>query len=248
MKLVFLGTAGSVPSKRHNTVTLLIDDLLLDCGEGTLRALERLGLTSRVRGVFITHLHADHVGGLVSLIWHYMLTGREEELLIAGPRGLRASLTSLLNILHTPLERVKGWLKVKELEEGESLGDISVAKAAHTIPALAFRIDRRASICYSGDTSPSEEVAKLAEGCDLLIHDAMYPPGAEEEAHLHGHSSASEAGEVARRADVEALALVHLPYYMFEDESFIAEYVRGASRRFEGQVFVPEELKTYDLT
>ncbi len=247
MRLVFLGIAGSVPARDHNTMSLLVGDYLFDCGEGALRALQTLGLTDVIDQVFITHVHADHISGLVSLIWYYMLTGRKRELLIAGPQGLRNTVLSLMEAMGTPLDRVEPWLRFRELKAGERIGCVLTARALHPVPSLAYRIDLERAICYTGDTSPTEEVIRLAKGCDLLIHEATYPPGMEKEASLSGHSTARDAGIVAEEAGVEALALVHLPFYMFQDEGFVGEYIEGASKHFGGKVFVPRELEPITL-
>jgi len=90
-------------------------------------------------------------------------------------------------------------------------------------------------------------VIRLAKGCDLLIHEATYPPGMEKEASFSGHSTARDAGIVAEEAGVEALALVHLPFYIFQDEGFVGEYIEGASKHFSGKVFVPRELEPITL-
>ncbi len=247
MKLVFLGIAGSVPARKHNTVSLLVENYLLDCGEGAVRALQELGLIDLVDKVLITHIHADHFSGLISLIWYYMLTGREKELLIVGPRGLEAATLNVLKNLNTPMARVKSWLEFQELDAGDHLGEISTAEARHSIPSLAYRLNLEKPVCYTGDTSPSERIVELAKNCTLLIHDSTYPPGMEGKAAMDGHSTAKDAGVIAEKARAEMLALVHLPFYRFPDNSFVKEYIEGAAQQFRGKVFVPEELKLYIL-
>ena len=72
MRIVFLGTShGLHTSSRYNTATLLEvgeTHYLIDCGEPVAGTLTRLGIgTSRLRALFVTHLHGDHMGGLTQL-------------------------------------------------------------------------------------------------------------------------------------------------------------------------------------
>jgi ribonuclease Z len=120
LDLVFLGTAGSMPTAQRAPAALLVrrggERLLFDCAEGTQRQLLRssVGLVE-LREVFVTHFHADHVLGLPGMFKTFALRGRELPLEIYGPRGLRDLLGSL--------KRVVGKLtydvRVVELEPGD---------------------------------------------------------------------------------------------------------------------------------
>ena len=65
------------------------------------------------------------------------------------------------------------------------------------------------SIVYSGDTAPSDDVRRLAQRATVLIHEATAAAEIEEEANAWGHSSARQAAEIARAAEVGALFLTH---------------------------------------
>jgi len=77
--------------------------LLFDCGEGTQRAMAkaRLGFGRPMR-IFITHLHGDHVLGLLGLIQTMSLLGRERPLHIYGPRGLGGFLEAVSRFISPP--------------------------------------------------------------------------------------------------------------------------------------------------
>ena len=91
--VVFLGTAGSMPTARRGPSATLIrrggERLLVDCGEGTQRQLLRsdVGLVD-LQEIFVTHFHADHVLGLPGMLKTFALRGRELPLTVYGPRGL----------------------------------------------------------------------------------------------------------------------------------------------------------------
>jgi len=248
IKLAVLGSAGSAPWAGRNLPGFLVDDVLLDCGEGVARALAEIGAIDDVKYVFLTHMHGDHVSGLPMLLWYYALSGRREKLVLAVPQGCREEIGSLLKSMHSPLDRIEGFLEIKELEGGDRLGPVTAAPASHSVAALAYRVSTEGGdVCYTGDTAPSSEVVRLAEGCRVLIHEATMPPGREEDAQALGHSTPLQAGEVASKAGVEVLILSHLPYFYFKGEHFIPAFVDSAKRAFRGKVLVPREPQILTL-
>jgi ribonuclease Z len=66
------------------------------------------------------------------------------------------------------------------------------------------------TLVYTGDTRPCESTVQAAAGCDLLIHEATFSEEEADRAQRTGHSTAAQAGEVARRARVRRLVLTHL--------------------------------------
>ena len=121
LSVVFVGTAGSVPTARRGLPATLIrrggDRILIDCGEGTQRQLIRsVGLTD-LDEVFITHLHVDHWLGLPGLIKSYELRDREKPLTVFGPKGMRQTIESLRFFLGRP----RFGLRVVELEKFEEV-------------------------------------------------------------------------------------------------------------------------------
>lgn len=92
--------------------------MLLDCGEGTQRQMMRYGTGFTVSRVFFTHLHADHLLGIVGLLRTMALQGREEPMDLFGPPG---SLRTLREAVHFGVERVPFPVDVKEVEPGQSI-------------------------------------------------------------------------------------------------------------------------------
>jgi ribonuclease Z len=103
LDVVFLGTAGSMPTAERSATALLVrrggERLLFDCAEGTQRQFLRssLGLID-LREVFLTHYHADHYLGLPGMLKTFALRGREAPMTIYGPPGLEQLFTSLRRI------------------------------------------------------------------------------------------------------------------------------------------------------
>ena len=104
LDVVFLGTAGSMPTARRNASATLVrrggERLLVDCGEGTQRQLLRsdIGLVD-LEEIFLTHFHADHFLGLPGMLKTFALRGRELPLTVHGPRGLRELFDSLRRVI-----------------------------------------------------------------------------------------------------------------------------------------------------
>jgi len=87
---------------RHQTAQLLTyqnDLFLIDCGEATqYRLIEQRVRPSRLRYIFISHLHGDHYFGLAPLLSSLNLSGRTEDLFLFGPRGLDEVLTTIFRV------------------------------------------------------------------------------------------------------------------------------------------------------
>src|SRR5213075_2045185 len=87
----FLGTAASRPTVERNVPSIAViregETLLVDCGEGTQRQMMRYGISFALEDIFFTHMHADHILGVIGLIRTMALQGRTERLRLWGPKG-----------------------------------------------------------------------------------------------------------------------------------------------------------------
>jgi ribonuclease Z len=147
MRLTFLGTAGSWPTKDRSASAIALDLerelLLLDCGEGTQRQFFQSSASfMRVRRVFLTHFHGDHFLGLPGLVQSMCLNNRTEPLDIYGPPDAKEMVAKALSLgyftLRFPIE-------VHALAPGESVEldgyTVRTAHAEHPVPSLAYRIE-----------------------------------------------------------------------------------------------------------
>jgi ribonuclease Z len=264
VRLTFLGTAGSWPTKERSASAIALDMerelILLDCGEGTQRQFFQSSASfMRVRRVFITHFHGDHFLGLPGLIQSMCLNNRTEPLDVYGPRDAQEMVERALALGYFTLRFP---VSIHPLGPGATLElpgyTVRTATAEHPVPTLAYRLEEEAkrgrfdgararslglkgtdfarleegkavrvgnrsiapedvmgpprpgrSIVYSGDSAPSEEVRKLATRAQLLIHEATTASELEAEANKWGHSSARQAAEIAREAEVGELFMTH---------------------------------------
>ena len=96
-------------------------------------------------------------------------------------------------------------------------------------------------IVYSGDTAPCQAVEVLAEGADVLIHEATFLSDERARARETGHSTAAQAAEIARDAGVRLLALTHLSTRYFPRE------IRDEARAVFARTVVPRDFDAIDV-
>ncbi len=124
-------------------------------------------------------------------------------------------------------------------------------------PAFAFRFDSaHGSVTVSGDTAPSENLVRLATGCDLLLHEAIdlssvaasyrHPTSQDLAAsmghHRRAHTTPEDAGRIATTAGVRTLALHHLVPAGAPDVAW-----QRAATTFTGELLVPADGETIDV-
>lgn len=103
MKLTILGCYAATPRTFTNPTSQVLEInnhlFLVDCGEGTQVELRRNKVKfSRIKHIFISHLHGDHCFGLVGLISTFRLLKRETELHVYGPKGIKEIITLQLKL------------------------------------------------------------------------------------------------------------------------------------------------------
>ncbi|MBT9132056.1 ribonuclease Z [candidate division NPL-UPA2 bacterium Unc8] len=144
MKVVTLGTSGSVPTLYRNLpATALIREgciFLFDCGEGTQTQMMRAGLSmTRIKHIFISHLHGDHLTGIPGLLMSLGQASHQNPLCIYGPKGIEDYLLSVKRYLRF---RSEYELKVKEVKEGKTLEvdkyQVECTALDHGIPTLGY--------------------------------------------------------------------------------------------------------------
>ena len=276
------------PGRAQSSNLLVVNgaQYVIDAGDGITRRLATLRANFRnIDNIFITHPHSDHTGGLGALMTAVYDAGRSSPVNIYGPPGTAASVKGLLDFLSVSSEiRISdGTHTVPAIKvfSGHDTGvgtifqDANVKVTAvenshfHFPPgspgygkykSYSYRFDAAdRSVVFTGDTGPSEAVAELAKGADLLVSEITNPVNEykaqqiengrwqqwtpEEQAallrhHVEEHLLPDELGKLAARAGVKAVVLTHLN----DDYVPLAEEVK---KHFSGQVLVAKDLMEF---
>jgi ribonuclease Z len=142
LSVLFLGTAGSVPTVQRAPASVLVrrggDRVLIDCGEGTQRQLLRSVGLPDVERILLTHYHADHFLGLPGMLKTFTLRGREVPLTVYGPPGLRTLMSDLRRVYG----RLTYEVKLQELGPSDTLEmdgwRIGAYGVIHRLEALGY--------------------------------------------------------------------------------------------------------------
>jgi ribonuclease BN (tRNA processing enzyme) len=205
-EFITLGTQGGpLPSaERSQPANVLVrgdDAYLVDAGDGTVQRLTGAGIRlNRVRAVFLSHLHWDHVAGLQAVLGLRYQTNAPGVLAVYGPPGTQRLVDGLVASMQPGSEAGYGipgarrtppedTVRVVELRDGGrvELPGIVVTAAenshysfapgspeAERSKSLSLRFDVAGrSIVYTGDTGPSANVERLAAGADLLVSEMI---------------------------------------------------------------------------
>lgn len=242
LSVVFVGTAGSVPTARRGLPATLVrrgsDRILFDCGEGTQRQLIRSVGLADLDEVYVTHLHVDHWLGLPGMIKSFELRDRERPLTIYGPKGIKAAMDGLRFILG----RVKFGLTVTELEPWDDVRKdgytISAVPVRHRIPAFGYAIaeDERpgrfdAELAQAKGVAFGPDFGRLQRGetvNGVTPEEVIGPPRAGRKIVLSGDTAPCETLQVAaHRADL----LVHEATFTEEERDRARETAHSTARQ-----------------
>jgi ribonuclease Z len=241
MKVTLLGT-GCPPAvmNRFGPSTLIEageQKLLFDAGRGALQRLTQIGVPwQAVQGIFLTHLHSDHVVGFPDL-WltgWLIVPGRSVPLQVWGPRGTKNMMSHLqqayqydiqIRIANDGVPPSGVALRVEDISEGVvyDQGGVKVTTFevdhAPVKPAFGYRIDYAGrSVVLSGDTRVSEKLVRYAQGADVLVHEVFAPetlqragvPADRAKKIVDYHTTPEQAGEVFTRVKPKLAVYSHI--------------------------------------
>lgn len=271
-KLVILGSAGGPTPKADRNATahaLVLDGHtnVIDCGNGVGGGLVRAGIAlSSLTRIFITHHHIDHVADF-GLLLHQSWSQLKQPVELIGPPPLARMMELYFELyaqdiryrMADELRRdLREFVRVSEITEaGEIFGDrrLTVRCALVDHPPVdrvfAYRFDTASgSVVFSADTVPTRSLSVLAQGADILVHEALYLDDAQnylpaERVHttmnrmLRVHTQPDEAGRIAREAGVRMLILSPLGAFGPVDE---ARLKSRAAAQFDGEILIGRDL------
>jgi ribonuclease BN (tRNA processing enzyme) len=275
-RVILLGTGGGPRPRKESSAAaqvVLVNDTpyVVDCGDGVARQLTFAGVPlDTLKHVFLTHHHSDHnadYGNLILLAWTAGLRTRVDTW---GPPPLQKMTDLFFQMNATDIDArttnegrvpLVPLVHAHELREGglvmrDDNVTVTAALAEHPpmVPSFAYRFDAAdRSVVISGDTARSDAVIKLAQGVDVLVHSAFYPPAVERllarvpnatalrHSILLGQTSAEDAGRVAQAAGVKTLVLSHL---IPADDPTVTDrmWIDAARTFFKGTIVVGRDL------
>ncbi len=267
-ELTILGTSAAVPYRNRflSGQVLNIHDrlFLIDCGEGTQMRLTDLGIKkSKINHIFISHLHGDHIFGLVGVLTSMAMASRKHKLTIFSPKGLEELVLTtfrltnyispfriefievddkiatqlidneIFTVCSFPLKHrvaavgyvfkekhfdrsIRGekiaeynipFSEIKAIKKGADFMDTEggiILNVELTLPPPNPR-----SFAYCSDTAYDEKIATHIYSVDLLYHETTFLNDMAAHAEITGHSTALQAGQMAKLAHVGQLVTGH---------------------------------------
>lgn len=151
VEITFLGTSSGVPTRARNVSGIALrlaqraEVWLLDCGEGTQHQLQRSEIkSSQIRRIFITHMHGDHIYGLMGLLATVGLAGTGAQIDVYGPPGLDRYLQACAKYSYV---QFSNRVTVRIVEPGKVYEDkdyvVTCLPLKHRVPAFGYRIAER---------------------------------------------------------------------------------------------------------
>lgn len=266
--LLGTGTPNADPDRSGPSVVIVANNTpyIVDFGPGVVRRAAAAHIKpSDLRIAFATHLHSDHTTGLADLIFTPWTLERTAPLELYGPRGLKAMARNIEKAYREDIKvRLTGGepsnktgykVNVHEIDPGVIYQDRNVTVTAFRVPhgewrdAFGFRFDTSdgRGIVISGDTGPTDAVAKACNGCDILIHEVYSTAGFAKRSpewqryHARYHTSSEQLAAIATKAHPGLLVLTHQLFWGVSEKDLLAE----VTSRYAGKVVSAHDLDVY---
>jgi len=272
MKVKVWGARGSIPAPGPETtryggntscVQLTLPDgsmLVLDAGTGIRNLGIALRPTTQPLHILLTHLHLDHIQGLMFFAPVFL---PESQIVVWGPASPEASLRDrIARYISAPLTPVDVrelpcQVSFREAETTEwQIGPARIrsASVSHRGPTLGYRVEvDGSSVCYIPDHEPGLGASladldedwisgfDLARDSTLLIHDSQYTDDEYPEHLGWGHSSLSDALVLGQRTRAERLLLFH--HDPLHSDDFLDALSGEASARWQDLGGRPDQVE-----
>jgi ribonuclease Z len=272
-KVTLLGTGNPRPVMSRFGPSILVEagkeKLIFDCGRGATQRLYQLKIPfTAITGLFLTHLHSDHTVGIPDLWLTGWVLGRDTPLPVWGPKGTKAMMKHLQEAyafdihirrdVDTKLPGTGVMVIAKDIEQGVVYEKNGVKVTAFLVdhgeikPAFGYRIDYAGhSVTLSGDTRPSENLIRFAQGTDVLIHEVIDVAAytnlskgdtSEQEKKIIGHhTTAEQAGTVFSRVKPRLAVYSHIV------PPDVPDVVPHTRKTYSGPLEVGEDLMSIEI-
>jgi len=232
-------------------------NVLLDIGEGMRGRLDHIRVDYfNIDAIFISHFHPDHftIETIIPSLLDRIIRGKKEkELTIYGPKEIRKRLEVIWDNKHYdgsfekdvlsvfPINFIEYNNEVIDLKNGMKILPIKVEHGL--MEAYALRISVGAKVvAYSGDSGICDGLLKAAQDADIFLCEAAIDTN-DEVVDKTKHLAAFDAGEIARKAGVSHLILIH--YKGKDDAPTMKSEVERSG--FKGKIDVSLDFDSYSI-
>jgi ribonuclease Z len=285
IRATILGSGDPFVKKSQAAASLLIevgnaegDFFFFDLGSGSLANFNGLGLpVTATTKVFLSHLHADHVGDMPTLLWSLAKAGRCDPVEVWGPAGEHESLGTLAYAHH--LELAHAW-DAKSLcgHPGQSGARTVTTEVPYDRPevvyqrngvtitsfpvihihngAVGYRLDYAGrSVVFSGDTRPCRHLVEACDGADLLIHETF--PTASVLSKKSGMplpvaemivNGAHTSPSMAGMVFQRAGVRMSAMWHLVVDHDTVGPVFSEMRTRYDGPVVISQDLTVFNIT
>ncbi len=268
--------AGAGVLVQHAAPDGATTSLQFDAGRNTAGRLAEIGvLPQDLDAIFITHYHSDHLMGLQDIVlthWTLDLLDTAERFDLVAPNGHAVRYCERMldpwdadlavRSAHNHREPIPkydlrgfecGLMPAEVWQRGQVRVLAGPVRHEPVENAVGYRIETPDGVVViSGDTRVCDEMLLLAEGADVLVHEAMRPGFLEDRPPnrryiRNYHADCTELGKQASRIGVPQLLLTHLippPTNQAEKDAFAADVRAGG---YQGDVIVCDDLDSVVL-
>ncbi|KAJ3386793.1 hypothetical protein HDU84_001295 [Entophlyctis sp. JEL0112] len=266
MIVVPLGTGAAIPAKYRNVSATFLrfpdSSFLFDAGENTLGQMYRHfgpdGLDNELRSLrclFVSHLHADHHLGAISILKriHELNTEKPNAspVCVVGPTRYLTWLQEYADVEDFGLANLllfdsKDLMNAFESKSAAMLRDVAGVEFFQTILvkhcaaayALVFRHKNGLKVAFSGDCRPSNTFVQIGKDSDLVIHEATLEDDKMAEALEKNHCTTGEAIDIGLRMNAKNLLLTHFSQRYPKLPKLSTEVLSTAGARMEGKMSI----------
>lgn len=285
IRVTVLGSGDPFVKKSQASASLLIEVgnperelFFFDLGSGSLANYNGLGLpVTATTKVFLTHLHADHVGDMPTLVWSLAKAGRRDPVEVWGPAGETPDLgtrsyTEHLQAAHAwDMQSLRGhpgqsgahtevtevpWDRTATVYDRNGVR-VSSFPVIHILNgSVGYRLDYNGrSVVFSGDTRPCHPLVDACDGADLLIHETF--PSAPVFAQKAGVpvgfaeqvvNGAHTSPTMAGKVFARAGARMSVMWHLAVDHQVVGPAYADMRTQYEGPVTIAQDLTTFDIS